>query len=330
MKKYFFLFLIMSIFNNSVFAKIDEIIQAKFANTNFSNIQTIDQLSDSIKNISTDPKTELELLLQWTDKYMSPDSLRFFKGGATLSINESINKKIGLCDEYCNIVRSFCDKNGIKNIRIEGYVKEDTQNPSQKFEETNHAWNAVYIDSTWMLCDLFWSTCEVKKIDGKLMFNKRIDTIYYIHPPSVFISTHLPADPLFQFSMAPISIDEFTSGNTPSSIANKFNYKDSLSKYLVMTSLEQVLQTAKNSYQFNKNNPNMLIAAYYNYAVDVYNNSKSKDVQLTKAIDYLNTASNLIKISEIESIQDLANPILQARENLKLRLDFNKKHRISK
>lgn len=284
-------------------------------------------MANCIKNTTTNPKEELEILLLWAEKYMNPDIQRFSNGGVTLETNESIKKQTGLCDEYCNILNEFCLKNGIPAIRIEGYVKEQGQG-IQKYDQTNHAWNAVYIDSAWLLCDLFWSTCQLKTKNGNSAFNRSLDTTYFLNIPSSFIQTHLPADPLFQFSNAPIGINDFINNNTQSTLSGSpYNYVDSLSKFLHLNRREQLLQIAENSYLFNHENPNMLIVTYYNYAIDIYNNPNAKNAEMIKAIDFFNKAAVLVKISTIESIRDLANPINQASDNLNQRLAFNKKHK---
>lgn len=286
---------------------------AKFSKTDFSIIRNSKDLSGTIAASTKDPKEQLQMLLLWADKFLQVDTSRFFTGGYPLTTEESIAKRTGLCDEYTNIVAAFCKLNNITCIRIEGYVKYAGFKPTDVLDDANHAWNAVYIDSSWLLCDLFWATCElVNKRDGA-HFIKKINTAYYLVPPAQLISTHLPLDPVFQFDNHPISIQSFytpdqTADNSAG--ANYFSYRDSLSAFLKLNEQEQKIKVAENSYVFNKDNPNTKIAAYYNYAVSVVNNKKATLSELKRAESFLDTAIDLIKHSSKPDIRDLL-PVCQ-------------------
>lgn len=281
---------------------------AKFSKTDFLTIRNSKDLSGTISSSTKDPKEQLQLLLLWADKFLQVDTSRFFSGGYPLTTEESIQKRTGLCDEYANIVAEFCKLNNITCIRIEGYVKYAGFKSTDILDDANHAWNAVYIDSTWLLCDLFWSTCElVNKRDGA-RFIKKINTAYYLVPPDQLISTHLPLDPVFQFSNYPISMQSFyiaAQGADSSTGIGYINYRDSLNAFLKLNEQEQKIKVADNSYVFNKDNPNTKIAVYYNYAVAVVNNKKATLPELKRARSLLDKAMNLMKRSSKPDIREL-------------------------
>lgn len=263
------------------------------------------------------------MLLLWADKFLQVDTNRFFAGGYPLKTDESIEKRTGLCDEYANIVAEFCKLNNIRCIRIEGYVKYAGFKSTDILDDANHAWNAVYVDSSWLLCDLFWSTCElVNKRDGS-GFVKKINTVYYLVPPAQLRSTHLPLDPVFQFSNYPISMQSFYTSchHVDSSAGTGYvNYSDSIKAYLKLNEQEQRIKVAENSYAFNKDNPNAEIAAYYNYAVSVVNNKKATASELKRARHFLDMAISLIKLSSKTDIRELLSPCKQGRMMIEKRI----------
>ena len=293
---------------------------AKFSKADFSTIRNSKDLSGAISASTKDPQEQLQMLLLWADKFLQVDTSRFFSGGYPLTTDESIQKGIGLCDEYANIVTEFCKLNNIPCIRIEGYVKYAGFKSADVLDDANHAWNAVYIDSSWLLCDLFWSTCELINKGDASRFTKKINTAYYLVPPAQLISTHLPLDPVFQFSNYPISIQTFYTAVSRTDSTSYINYCDSLNAYLKLNEQEQKIKVGENSYLFNKDNPNARIAAYYNYAVAVVNNKKTTLPELKRAGHFLDTAMDLIKRSSKPDIRELLPACRQGKLRIEKRI----------
>ncbi|WP_177230563.1 transglutaminase domain-containing protein [Chitinophaga sp. CF118] len=280
----------------------------KFSNTDFSVVQNAKDLSRTISVLTKEPKEQLQMLLLWADNFLQVDSDRFLTGGYPLTTDESIKQRKGLCDEYANIVTEFCKLNNIKCLHIEGYVKYAGFKPTDILDEANHAWNAVYIDSSWVLCDLFWSTCEMVNKNGSSYFIKKINTAYFLVAPAQFISTHLPLEPVFQFDNYPLRMQSFYTPNLTfdsSARMGYVNYLDSVNAYLKLNEQEQNIKIAENSYVFNKDNPNTKITTYYNYAVSIVNNKKATLPELKRARYFLNSAIDLIKHSSKPDIQNL-------------------------
>jgi len=291
----------------------------RFSAMDFSTVRNSKELSGTIAASTKDPKEQLQMLLLWADKFLQVDANRFFDGGFPLTTDESIEKKTGLCDEYANIVAEFCKLNNIRCLRIEGYVKYAGFKSTDVLDDANHAWNAVYIDSSWLLCDLFWSTCELVNKGESSTFTKKINTAYYLAPPAQFTSTHLPLDPVFQFSNYPINMQSFYSSNQ-SAGADYVNYRDSVNAYLKLSEQEQKIKVAENSYMFNKDNPNTKIAAYYNYAVAVVNNKKATVSELKRANHFFDAAIDLIKFSSKPDIQELLPACRQGKVMIEKKL----------
>ncbi len=241
---------------------------------------------------------------------MKADSLRFFNGGDPLSNSEAFAKRIGLCDEYSTMMSEFCQAINIPNYKVVGYVKYPHFNPGDTFTEANHAWNAVYLDSSWVLCDLFWSTVALTTDNtSEPRFIKRLETTYFLGHPTDFINDHLPADPIFQFSSYPIACGSFTKklDGIDESIPKMsyLNYMDSLALLSKLTVNDRLVKIAQHSYEYNKDNPNNLVVESYNYAVDILNRKTATKQELIKAKINLKKALAIIDTSKDEEIKAL-------------------------
>lgn len=74
---------------------------------------------------------------------------------------------------------------------------------------------------------------------------------------------------------------------------------------------DRMVRTAQHAYAYNKDNPNILIAAYYNYGVTVINNGSSSKAALKKVKDYFTAALKLIDQSDKADIQALKGAVQQ-------------------
>jgi transglutaminase/protease-like cytokinesis protein 3 len=306
--------------------KIDKSISDKFLTRDLSTIQTLKDLSENISELTVNKKEQLQMLLLWSYQNMYADSIRFFQSGNPLTTAESIKKRIALCDEFSNIFSDFCKAINIPCIRIEGYVKYLNFKPNENFAECNHAWNAVYIDSTWLLCDIFWST-NVLKTDSLSTphFIKKLNTKYFLATPKIFIVNHLPCDPIFQFDNYPIKINAFTVFSDSIDLRMEklpfLDYNDSIKILMKLKSNDRSLRIAQHSYFYNKFNPNFLISEYYNYGVSIVNNKTSTKTELKKAKYYFTSALALIDQSDVQDIKALKENCKQGVNNINRKLN---------
>lgn len=325
MKYLFLLLVLIPAFVLAQQTNIDKSVSDKFELQNFSSVQTVAELAGKISELTSNKKEQLTMLLLWTNKNMYVDSLRFFYGGNQLETDESFKKRIALCNEFSNILDEFCKQLKIPSIRVEGYVKFAGFKPGDKFDDVNHAWNAVFIDSTWTLCDLFWSTYVLKYNNAATSrFVKRLSTKYFLAAPNAFIVNHLPCDPIFQFNNYPITVNAFTSKADSIDLTISrmplCNYNDSIKWLMKLKKDDCNLQIARHAYTFNKDNPNMLIIEYYNDGVAIVNNKAPTKLELLKAKNYFTSALTLINQSSKNEIVELKENCQQAITNINKRI----------
>lgn len=308
---------------------IDLSTQEKYFALKNHQVTSLSDLANQILLKTSNKKEQLQILLLWIYDNMRPDSVRFFQGGDPLSNSEAFTKRIGLCDEYSNIMSEFCKAANIPNYKVAGYVKYPDFNPGDTFTEANHAWNAVYLDSSWMLCDLFWST--VALTTGEISaphFIKRLETNYFLGLPADLINDHLPIDPVFQFSNYPIVFRSFTKQlqgiDTTIPKLSYLNFADSLDLLSKMSVHDRLLRIAQHSYEYNADNPNDMIVESYNYAIDILNKKTATKQELIKVRSILKKTLDIIDMSEDEEIKMLKESCKMGIAEIDKRLQINK------
>ena len=288
---------------------IDVATKEKYLEIQTERVASLNDLTNRIISKTANKREQLQILLLWFFDNMSVDSIRFFQGGDPLSDSEAFTRRIGLCDEYSSIMSQFCKTANIRNYKVVGYVKYSNFNAGDPFTEANHAWNAVYLDSSWVLCDLFWSTLALATDKPEPHFLKRLETDYLLGHPNDFIRDHLPADPVFQLSNYPIVVSSFTKRlegiDTTIPKMNYVNYGDSLDRLSKMAESDRMLAIAQHSYDYNKQNPNDMIVESYNYSVDIINKKAATRQELARARKTLTKALAIIDTSGDEAVRSL-------------------------
>jgi len=102
-----------------------------------------------------------------------------------------LRNRQALCDGYSRLFKTLCDYAAIPCEVILGYARTETHKQIQRFG-SNHAWNAVYLDSSWYLLDVTWASGF---IDGRTeQYVRYLDEQYFLTTPHDFIREHYPDD----------------------------------------------------------------------------------------------------------------------------------------
>ena len=157
--------------------------------------------------------------------YEEPDD----SSAALPPLNERVSRKVlykgvALCEGYSRLFKTLCDHAGIRSEIIYGYARTNT---SRRFG-VNHAWNAVYIDSTWHLLDVTWASGVVSFANEYI---RQYNDFYFLTPPEQFIRDHYPEDPQWTLLDYPPVYREYNqspfrySGFVKAGISNYFPIK---------------------------------------------------------------------------------------------------------
>ncbi|KAI1309461.1 Kyphoscoliosis peptidase [Halotydeus destructor] len=105
--------------------------------------------------------------------------------GVTLSSNEVLRLREGVCKDYCLLFGDMCRAAGIRVKLIQGFAKGHDYRPGYQFklgEDIAHNWNAVYILGTWRLVDATWGTGYT---DHSGKFQRKLNEHFFLTDPEV-------------------------------------------------------------------------------------------------------------------------------------------------
>lgn len=143
-------------------------------------------------------------------KWMTTQDLGVLKFGEypTGSAEELFRSLQNKETTYAKVFAIMCGYAGLYCVVLTGYAKGKDFHPGDSFSgESNHSWNAVYIDNNWHLVDCKWAA-----IGHNTNNNPSInvdDDFYFLTDPEHFIYSHWPHQTEWQFLSRKISLSEF-------------------------------------------------------------------------------------------------------------------------
>jgi len=110
-------------------------------------------------------------------------------------VDKVLRKRKAVCLGYAMLFKKMCALAGIQSEIVTGSVRTEYYQVGAA-GSGEHAWNAVWLDSSYYLLDPTWASggCS-RNEDGKLTdFFKDFDEYYWLTPPGDFASSHFPQD----------------------------------------------------------------------------------------------------------------------------------------
>ncbi|ALJ01039.1 transglutaminase domain-containing protein [Rufibacter tibetensis] len=208
--------------------------------------KSIDGLSRYINAHYRTPQEKVQALYSWLtsnvvyDVYALTNMPQYYEKQALIS--QTLTTKKAFCQGYAEVFNEVCAKIGVPSYLVTGFVI-----PKGSSKPVSHAWCAALLNGKWYLFDPTWGAGFVE--NGK--FVSRINTRYFMAPPAKMIQTHIPFDPLWQFSTQPLTYQEFISSRTglakPTVAKPKplFSYRDSLAVYAASSHKAQLVSTIR-------------------------------------------------------------------------------------
>ena len=134
-----------------------------------------------------------------------------------------LHNRLAVCEGYARLFQELCSEAGVRSEIVRGFAKGYGYEKGQQFGVSNHAWNVVYLDSTWQFIDVTWAARRWN--DRETVFP--LNDAYFLPPAQIFIRDHLPEIPAWQLLTNPVSKVEFES---PVILLDSgdYNYSDTL------------------------------------------------------------------------------------------------------
>ncbi|WP_212004454.1 transglutaminase domain-containing protein [Chitinophaga sp. HK235] len=125
------------------------------------------------------PGTDCQRVMQdWENKYLQ----------------RILKKKKSVCEGYARLFKKMCNIAGVRCEVVSGYIKTRYYHIGRA-GAVDHAWNAVYLDSSWHMVDPTWAAggCDEDENIGKLQsFEKLFNNYYWQASYSDFHRNHYP------------------------------------------------------------------------------------------------------------------------------------------
>jgi len=189
------------------------------------SVTKADELARQLALLGKTDREKVRAIFRWITEHIDYNVMPFGRGKkkprsfysepddsnvALPPLNERIaakvlNTGVAFCEGYSRLFKTLCDHAGIKAEIIYGYARTNT---NRRFG-VNHAWNAVYVDSSWYLLDVTWASGFVSYGNEYI---RQFNDFYFLASPSDFVRDHYPEDPQWTLLKDPPVYREFAQG----------------------------------------------------------------------------------------------------------------------
>ncbi|XP_053159206.1 kyphoscoliosis peptidase-like, partial [Hemicordylus capensis] len=151
---------------------------------------------------------KVRAIWMWTCHNMEYD-VEGYHNKATVSCKPAdvLQSRKSVCSGYASLFEKMCSVAGIECKQLSGYAKGYSYKAGKGFKDTNHAWNAVYLDGRWHLLDSTWGSGSVD--DSCQQFTFRYNEFYFLTHPALFINDHFPEDHKWQLLKQTMTLQQF-------------------------------------------------------------------------------------------------------------------------
>ncbi len=238
---YLLIFIAFPAFSQVDYNRADSIAET-VKSKSFSQIH-----SELTKNLESDEE-KVRAFYKWIANNVNYDfneSLQSYKAPAKQMPATVIKSGNAICHGYSALFREFCLESQIPCHLVSGYTRM-----RDKFDNTGHTWNVVYINNSWQQVDATWGAGGV---DAHGKYIQEFSGEYFLTEPQIFLTNHYPFDPMWQLVEKPVKLDEYKRANwkydTESEIF--FNYNDTIDRWQKLDSLEREFDAATRMIRFN-------------------------------------------------------------------------------
>ena len=145
------------------------------------------------------------LVYKWLLENIEYDCYGFNHNTVDYDEHNSYNNGKGVCSGYSKIFETMCKALGLEVAVISGYSKGASYELGSMPKKTDHAWNAVKIDSVYYLVDSTWGAGFCTEDT----FTKKSNDFFFCTNPKYFIRSHFPVESQWQLLSKIITLQKF-------------------------------------------------------------------------------------------------------------------------
>jgi transglutaminase/protease-like cytokinesis protein 3 len=259
---------------------------------------------------------KLRAAYSWVAQHLSYDISKMY-AGLTYKFESEVVKQVlqtrkTVCFGYVVTFKAIAESLGLKIIVVKGYTKQNG-----RIDAIPHAWCAVKYGNEWRVIDPTWSAGYL----SSGVFHKRFNDKWFLVRPADIIESHIPFDPVWQFSYFPVNTNEFAAGRKADSITSRFfSYPDTIKAIEKLSEKERLISENRRVLSMNDISNNMVVKYIDNNKMLVEHIVSNENVDVyNKAVSLYNAASSLynkqklqtarLKLNEASNIiNDIQNP----------------------
>lgn len=201
-----------------------------------SHLTTYQQIANHLTKNLTDESEKARAIYYWMAHAIRYD-MKLAKSFERYNSSEELiqvvmKKRKGVCQHYAELYVAMCKSVGLTSYLVKGY----TRYSDGSISNVSHAWNAIQLGNEFYLIDVTWAAGYQTK---RKYVHKFRDEFFMIRP-EVFVKTHMPFDPIWQFLPNPLNHTEFMNQNFAKlNSSGNFPFRQLIKEYEKLSKFDQ-------------------------------------------------------------------------------------------
>lgn len=280
----------------------------------------ISKLTYSVVDTTQNQTQQAKDVYNWLTNNIVYDIKQYVWGTKDHTPEQVLKHKRAVCYGFSGLFHEMCKVLDIESYIIYGYSKGFGYVKGNPFIKSNHSWNIIHPDSSWIIVDATWGSGGLyyeykfftwfkrfilgkESLKTKIRFQKEPTDSFYNIKPEAIIKTHFPIDSKWQLLDYPITYESFIlDSNTHDSY---LNYEKEIAMVKLKDVQYQCFIDALNSIKYNPKNRFDIGIQYYNQANQL--NITKRSVldstllePLKKSLEYYD--SSIVNLRKFKSI----------------------------
>jgi transglutaminase/protease-like cytokinesis protein 3 len=277
--------------------------------------QSAESIAKYIKSRFDTESDRLRAAYSWVAQHITYDVGSMYTGIKYKHESEVVKRVLQtrktVCFGYVVTFKAIAENLGIDIIIVKGCTQQNG-----RIDAIAHAWCAVKHNNKWRLIDPTWSAGYL----SSGVFQKRFNDKWFLVQPELMIKSHIPFDPVWQFSYFPVNSSEFAARISADSITSRFfSYPDTVKiieqlpeKERLIAENRRIISMGDNNLMINKyleNNQTLIEHIVHNEHVNIYNEAVTLYNAATALYNRKNLKNAKSKLNEAsETINIIQNP----------------------
>ncbi|XP_075719721.1 kyphoscoliosis peptidase-like [Rhinoderma darwinii] len=183
------------------FEKLDD-YAAKLPSTG-----SLDHLTKQLVHAAHTDVEKVRAIWIWICHHIEYDIIGLYNEALrSIDPKEILRSGKGVCAGYSSLFQDMCSRAGITCMTVNGYAKGAGYQVGQNIpDDSNHAWNMVYLEGSWHPLDSTWGAGHIDESKFTFEYNE----FFFLTHPALFIENHYPDKTEHQLLQPRVSRKQF-------------------------------------------------------------------------------------------------------------------------